>query len=149
MKRRAKDRVSYTVREGGLHGLGMRAAIGLIGLSLLGGVAPTGLSGLPYAAPVLAGTAGALVLLVAGCLAGASLAARRGRPAASVASRIPLGRVASARAASRIISRASLSRPDRVGRGKTERISIASGAAIAPTLSLPAGAYRAMLGAEQ
>lgn len=90
----------------------MRAAIGLIGLSLLGGVAPTGLSGLPYTAPVLAGTAGALVLLVAGCLAGASLARRRGRPAASVASRIPLGRVASARAASSIISRSSLSRPD-------------------------------------
>jgi hypothetical protein len=85
----------------------MRAAIGLIGLSLLGGVAPTGLSGLPYAAPVLAGTAGALVLLVAGCLAGASLARRRGRPAASAASRIPLDRIASA-----IISRSSLSRPD-------------------------------------
>jgi hypothetical protein len=56
----------------------MRAAIGLLGLSLLGGVAPTGLSGIPYAAPVLAGTAGALVLLVAGCcLAGTSLTRRR------------------------------------------------------------------------
>jgi len=81
----------------------MRAAIGLVGLSLIGGVAPTGLSGIPYAAPVLAGTAGALVLLVAGCLAGASLARRRARPAASVASRISLGRGAPAHSAPRTI----------------------------------------------
>ena len=80
----------------------MRAAIGLVGLSLLGGIAPTGLSGIPYAAPVLAGTAGALVMLAAGCLA-ASLARRRARPAASVAPRIPLGHVASAHSTSRII----------------------------------------------
>jgi hypothetical protein len=63
----------------------MRAVIGLVGLGLLGGVAPTGLSGIPYAAPVLAGTTGALVLLVAGCLAGARLSRRPARPAASVA----------------------------------------------------------------
>ena len=63
----------------------MRAAIGLVGLSLIGGVAPTGLAGFAYAAPVLAGTAGALVLLAAGCLAGASLSRRRARPAASAA----------------------------------------------------------------
>ena len=81
----------------------MRAAIGLVGLSLLGGVAPTGLAGISHAAPVLVGTAGALLLLVAGCLAGASLTRRRARPAASVAPRIPLGRVASAHSASRII----------------------------------------------
>ena len=81
----------------------MRAAIGLVGLSLLGGVAPTGLPGIPYAALVFAGTAGALVLLVAGCLAGASLPRRRARPAASVAPRIPLGGVASVHSASRII----------------------------------------------
>ena len=73
----------------------MRAAIGLLGLSLLGGVAPTGLSGIPYAAPVLAGTAGALVLLVASCLAGTSLSRCRARPATSVAPRVPLGGVAS------------------------------------------------------
>jgi hypothetical protein len=70
----------------------MRPVIGLVALTLIGGVAPTGLSGNLYAAPVLAGTAVALVLLVAGCMAGASLARHRARPVASVASRIPLGR---------------------------------------------------------
>jgi hypothetical protein len=81
----------------------MRAVIGLVGLGLLGGVAPTGLSGIPYAAPVLAGTTGALVLLVAGCLAGARLSRRLARPAPSVAPRIPLGGVATAPSTSQII----------------------------------------------
>jgi hypothetical protein len=66
----------------------LRPVIGLVALTLIGGVAPTGLSGNPYAAPLLAGTVVALVLLVAGCMAGASLARHRPRPAASVASRI-------------------------------------------------------------
>ena len=38
----------------------MRVAIGLIALSLVGGVVPTGFAGITYALQVLAGTAGAL-----------------------------------------------------------------------------------------
>ena len=53
----------------------MRTAIGLIVLGLVGGVAPTGLSGFNHAAQVLAGTAGALISLVLCCL-GAGAAAR-------------------------------------------------------------------------
>ena len=53
----------------------MRTAIGLIVLGLVGGVAPTGLSGFTHAAQVLAGTAGALVSLVLCCL-GAGAAVR-------------------------------------------------------------------------
>ena len=57
----------------------MRAAIGLIGLGLIGGVVPSGLQGITYALPVLAGTAGALTALVIGCLASA-VATRQTRP---------------------------------------------------------------------
>ena len=57
----------------------MRTAIGLIGLALIGGVVPTGLQGITYALPVLAGTAGALTALVICCLASA-VATRRQTP---------------------------------------------------------------------
>jgi hypothetical protein len=57
----------------------MRTAIGLIGLGLIAGFVPTGLRGLPYALPVLAGTAGALTALVICCLASA-VATRRHTP---------------------------------------------------------------------
>ena len=57
----------------------MRTAIGLIGLGLIGGVVPTGLQGITYALPVLAGTAGALTALVICCLASA-VATRRQTP---------------------------------------------------------------------
>ena len=57
----------------------MRTAIGLIGLGLIGGVVPTGLQGITYALPVLAGTAGALTALVICCLASA-VAIRRQTP---------------------------------------------------------------------
>ena len=57
----------------------MRTAIGLIGLGLIGGVVPSGLQGITYALPVLAGTAGALTALVIGCLASA-VATRQTRP---------------------------------------------------------------------
>ena len=58
----------------------MRVAMGLIGLSLIGGVVPTGFAGITHAAQVLAGTAGALLALLVFCLAGA-VAARRTVPA--------------------------------------------------------------------
>jgi hypothetical protein len=57
----------------------MRTAIGLIGLGLVGGVAPTGFAGIGHAALVLAGTVGALLSLLVCCLVGAT-AARRARP---------------------------------------------------------------------
>src|SRR5258705_5564006 len=57
----------------------MRTAVGLIGLGLIGGVVPTGLQGITYALPVLAGTAGALTALVICCLASA-VATRRQTP---------------------------------------------------------------------
>jgi hypothetical protein len=52
----------------------MRTAISLIVLGLIGGVVPTGLSGINHVAQVLAGTAGALLSLVICCLAGAAAA---------------------------------------------------------------------------
>jgi hypothetical protein len=57
----------------------MRVAIGLIGLSVISAVVPTGFAGIAYAAQVLAGTAGALVSLLVCCLAGA-FAVRRTAP---------------------------------------------------------------------
>jgi len=54
----------------------MRTAIGLIGLGLIGGVVPTGINGISHAGLVLAGTAGALLSLIACCLASA-VASRR------------------------------------------------------------------------
>jgi hypothetical protein len=54
----------------------MKTAIGLIGLGLVAGVAPTGIAGISHAAPVLAGTAGALLSLIVCCLVGA-VASRR------------------------------------------------------------------------
>ena len=57
----------------------MRTAIGLIGLGIIGGFVPTGLQGITYALPVLAGTAGTLTALVICCLASA-LATRRQTP---------------------------------------------------------------------
>jgi hypothetical protein len=80
----------------------MRATIGLLGLGLFGGLTPTGLPGMTYAAPVLAGAVGALVLLVLGGVAVASFTPRRARPIvrprplASTASRRVLNRIASA-----------------------------------------------------
>ena len=59
----------------------VRAAIGLIGLGVVGGVVPTGLAGMPYAALVLASASGSLVLLFVGCIVGANLA-RPSSPAA-------------------------------------------------------------------
>jgi hypothetical protein len=78
----------------------MRVGIGLLGLGLLGGLAPTGLPGIAYAAPVLAGVVGALVLLVSGCVAVASFRPRRVRRArrrspVSATPRRALNRVAS------------------------------------------------------
>jgi hypothetical protein len=60
----------------------MRAAIGLLGLGLLGGLAPTGLRGIPYAVPVVVGAVSALVLLLSGSVAFASFRPRRVRRAA-------------------------------------------------------------------
>jgi hypothetical protein len=57
-----------------------RTAIGLIGLGLIGGVVPTGLQGITYALPVLAGTAGALTALVICCLASAVATRRQAIP---------------------------------------------------------------------
>jgi hypothetical protein len=54
----------------------LRTAIGLIGLGLLGGVAPTGIAGIAHAGAVLVGTAGALLALIVVCLAGAAAARR-------------------------------------------------------------------------
>jgi hypothetical protein len=55
----------------------MRIAIGLIGLGVAGGVVPTGLAGLAHAGAVVGGTVGALVLLMAVCLAAPALSRRR------------------------------------------------------------------------
>jgi hypothetical protein len=71
----------------------MRTAIGLIGLGLIGGVVPTGLQGITYALPVLAGTAGALTALVICCLASA-VATRRQTPPVTLQRGLPgAGRV--------------------------------------------------------
>jgi hypothetical protein len=61
-------------------GFMMRVTIGLIGLSLVGGVVPTGLAGITHAAQVLAGTAGALLSLLLCCLAGAVASRRPAAP---------------------------------------------------------------------
>jgi hypothetical protein len=80
----------------------MRAAIGLLGLGLLGGLAPTGLRGIPYAVPVVVGAVSALVLLLSGGVAFASFTPRRvrwiarRRAPASTTSRRALKRVTSA-----------------------------------------------------
>jgi len=68
----------------------MRTAIGLIGLGLIGGVVPTGLQGITYALPVLAGTAGALTALVICCLASA-VATRRQTPPVTLRWGLPFG----------------------------------------------------------
>ena len=68
----------------------MRTAIGLIGLGLISGVVPTGLQGITYALPVLAGTAGALTALVICCLASA-LATRRQTPPVTLRWGLPFG----------------------------------------------------------
>ena len=68
----------------------MRTAIGLIGLGLIGGVVPTGLQGITYALPVLAGTAGALTALVICCLASA-VATRRQTPPVTLRCGLPFG----------------------------------------------------------
>ena len=68
----------------------MRTAIGLIGLGLIGGFVPTGLQGITYALPVLAGTAGALTALVICCLASA-VATRRQTPHVTLRWSLPFG----------------------------------------------------------
>jgi hypothetical protein len=68
----------------------MRTAIGLIGLGLIGGFVPTGLQGITYALPVLAGTAGALTALVICCLASA-VAIRRQTPPVILRWGLPFG----------------------------------------------------------
>ena len=68
----------------------MRTAIGLIGLGLIGGVVPTGLQGITYALPVLAGTAGTLTALVIFCLASA-VATRRQTPPVILRWGLPFG----------------------------------------------------------
>jgi hypothetical protein len=66
----------------------VRAAIGLIGLGVVGGVVPTGLAGMPYAALALGSAGGSLLLLIALCIVGARLA----RPSSPTAPprRLPL-----------------------------------------------------------
>jgi hypothetical protein len=64
---------------------------------------------MPYVAPVVASAAGALVLLLSGCVAFATFKPRGARPSASARSivsptaRRPLNRVASAPSASRTV----------------------------------------------
>ena len=81
----------------------MRAAMGLIGLGLVGGVVPTGLAGIPHAWPVLAGTAGALLSLVVCCLGGAIAARRAASAATPAAPRRLRNPIASPQSASRSI----------------------------------------------
>lgn len=78
----------------------MRAVIGLIGLGVVGGVAPTGLAGVQYAAIALASTLGALLLLIAACVAWASLARSSRSLAQSSRSAAPAPPLALRRAAS-------------------------------------------------
>jgi hypothetical protein len=59
----------------------VRAAIGLIGLGVVGGVIPTGIAGMPYVALALGSAGGSLLLLIALCIVGAHLA-RPSSPAA-------------------------------------------------------------------
>ena len=77
----------------------VRAAIGLIGLGVVGGVAPTGIAGMPYVALVLGSAGGSLLLLIALCIAGAHL----GRPSSPTATprRLPLRHAAPTGSASR------------------------------------------------
>lgn len=81
----------------------MRTAIGLIGLGLIGGVLPTGIAGISHAGLVLAGTAGALFSLIAGCLVGAVAARRAVMAPPSMAPRRPRHPIASPESASRSI----------------------------------------------
>jgi hypothetical protein len=81
----------------------MRVAIGLIGLSLIGGVAPTGFAGFTHAAQVLAGTAGALLSLLLFCLAGAAAARRAAPTVVRVTPRRPYGSIASSQSVPRSI----------------------------------------------
>jgi hypothetical protein len=73
----------------------------LIALGFVGGVVPTGLAGVPYAALVLACTFGALLVLLAACVIGAVLAqpSQRATPVPQLA----LRRTASTGSASRTI----------------------------------------------
>jgi len=66
----------------------VRAAIGLIGLGVVGGVVPTGIAGMPYVALALGSAGGSLLLLIALCIVGAHLA----RPSSPTAHprRLPL-----------------------------------------------------------
>src|SRR5690242_10487522 len=68
----------------------MRTAIGLIGLGLIGGFVPTGLQGITYTLPVLAGTAGTLTALAICCLASA-VATRRQTPPITLRLGLPFG----------------------------------------------------------
>ena len=79
----------------------MRTAIGLIVLGLIGGIVPTGLSGINHVAQVLAGTAGALLSLVICCLAGA--AARLSTPLVPSVPRLQRRPLASTQSAPRSI----------------------------------------------
>lgn len=79
----------------------MRTAIGLIVLGVGGGVLPTGLAGIPYAALIVACTFGALLLLLAACVIGASLA--RVSSAAGPAPQLAFRRAASTSTAPRTI----------------------------------------------
>jgi hypothetical protein len=82
--------------------MSMRTAIGLIGLGVVGGIVPTGLPGIPYALLVLAATLAAMLLLVAGCVVGATLARRSPPPVSSRP--LVLKQAASIRSAPRTIS---------------------------------------------
>jgi len=72
----------------------MRTAIGLIGLGLIGGVVPSGLQGITYALPVLAGTAGALTALVI-CGLASAVSTRRQTPPVTLRWGLPSARVES------------------------------------------------------
>jgi len=81
----------------------MRVALGLIGLSLIGGVVPTGFAGITHAAQVLAGTAGALLVLLLFCLGGAAAARRDAPTVVRVTLRRPHGSIASSQSVPRSI----------------------------------------------
>jgi hypothetical protein len=81
----------------------MRVAIGLIGLSLIGGVVPTGFAGITHAAQVLAGTAGALLALLLFCLGGATAARRAAPTVVRVTPRRPHPSIASSQSVPRSI----------------------------------------------
>ena len=72
----------------------MRTAIGLIGLGLIGGVVASGLQGITYALPVLAGTAGALTALVI-CGLASAVSTRRQAPPVTLRWGLPSARVES------------------------------------------------------